>query len=434
MTAGAAWRVGAASFVGTTVQYYDFALYSTAAAIIFPAVFFPASDPLLGTVGAFGAFAAGFLASPLGAVLFGHIGDRYGRRTTLWITLVLMGGATTAIGLLPGYASIGLAAPVLLVVLRVVQGAAFGGEWGGAVLLAYENAAPGRKGLMASLPQAGPAAGVLLGNAAFLPVLALPPEAQLAWGWRVPFLVSIVLVAFGLVVRLRVAESPDFVETRQAGAVVRLPLVQAFLRYPRQVLLVAGGFLGFAALPAIAVTFVLGYAGPAAGVASSLLLTAVLVGNVAQLVTVPVSGALGDRYTPRPVVLAGAVAAAVGIVVVFATVFSASPPLVVLGYLVGFGVLYCVGYGALPMAFARVFDAPVRYSGIAVGTAIGVVLGSGLGPLAATGLVTATGTPWAAAGYVVATLALSFACLAVLTAPARPAVVPESAAQPAPTS
>ncbi|WP_158228104.1 MFS transporter [Pseudonocardia sp. MH-G8] len=411
----APWRVGAASFVGTAVQYYDFSIYSTAAALVFPAVFFPSSDPLLGTVAAFGTFAAGFLASPLGAVLFGHLGDRYGRRTTLWITLVLMGGATIGIGLLPGFGAIGVAAPILLVLLRVVQGAAFGGEWGGAVLLAYESAPDGRKGLLASLPQAGPAAGVLLGNLAFLPVLALGPAAVSSWAWRVPFLASVVLVGLGLAVRLSVAETADFVETQRVGTVERLPLMRVVRRYPREVLLVAGGYLGFAAVPAVAVTFMLGHA----SVVSAVLLWAVLAGNVAQLVTVPISGALADRWGPRPLVLAGSVTAAAGIVLVFAAVQSGDVGMIVAGYLLGFGVLYCVGYGAQPVAFAEVFDAPVRYSGIAVGTAIGTVLGSGFGPLVATGLVHATGTSWSAAGYVVLTLALSFACLAVLTRPTR---------------
>src|SRR5690606_3061450 len=262
----------------------------------------------------------------------------------------------------------------------------------------------------------------------------LPQDALLSWGWRVPFLLSLLLVAFGIVVRLRVEESPDFVASRRSGAVVRLPLVQVARRHPRQVLLVTGGYLGFAAFPAVAVTFMLGYASTAVGVASAAMLTAVLVGNVGQLVTVPVSGALADRWGPRPVVLGGSVAAIAGIALLFATVLSGNVGLIVLGYLLGFGILYCAGYGEKPMAFAAEFDAPVRYSGIAIGSAIGTVLGSGFGPLAATFVLEATGTPWAVAGYVALTLLLSLVCLAALTSPARSPQAPGAHATPGPVA
>ncbi|TWF82075.1 sugar phosphate permease [Pseudonocardia hierapolitana] len=413
------WRVASASFAGTTVEYYDFAIYGTAAALVFPRLFFPAADPFVGSLAAFGTFAAGFLARPVGGLVFGHFGDRIGRKRMLVTTLVLMGVATTLIGLLPGYASAGAIAPVLLVLLRLVQGFAFGGEWGGAVLLAYEYAPPHRRGFFASLPQTGPAAGVLLGNLVFLPVAALPDEALLSWGWRVPFLVSIVLVGIGIVVRLRIAESPEFVAVQRAGAAAKVPLWEVLRHYPRQVLLVCGGFLGFGALSIVAATFLLGHATTTLGVDRSSVITAILLGNVVQLVVVPLSGAMADRFGPRPVVLTGSVTAIAAIFLLVAAVETTNVGMIVAGYVLGFGLLYCIGYGAQPAIYAGAFDARVRYTGMSLGFQLSNVLGSALGPGIATIVLQVTGQPLMVAGYVAAMLLISMACLAVLTSPAR---------------
>jgi MFS transporter, MHS family, shikimate and dehydroshikimate transport protein len=418
------WRVASASFAGTTVEYYDFAIYGTAAALVFPRLFFPAADPFVSTLAAFGTFAAGFLARPIGGLVFGHFGDRIGRKRMLVTTLVLMGVATTLIGLLPGYETAGVIAPVLLIVLRLAQGFAFGGEWGGAVLLAYEYAPPERRGFFASLPQTGPAAGVLLGNLIFLPVAALPDEALYSWGWRIPFLVSIVLVGIGIVVRLRIAESPEFVAVQRSGEAARVPLLEVLRDYPRQVLLVCGGFLGFGALSIVAATFLLGYATTALDVPRSAVITAILLGNVVQVVIVPLSGAMSDRFGARPVVLVGSVTAIAAIFFLVGTVETTSVGMITAGYVLGFGLLYCIGYGALPAIFAGAFDARVRYTGMSLGFQLSNVLGSALGPGIATILLQATGQPFAVAAYVGVMLLISMACLAVLTSQARPAAPP----------
>jgi MHS family shikimate/dehydroshikimate transporter-like MFS transporter len=418
------WRVASASFAGTTVEYYDFAIYGTAAALVFPRLFFPSADPFLSTLAAFGTFAAGFLARPIGGLVIGHFGDRVGRKRMLVFTLVLMGVATTAIGLLPGYATAGVWAPVLLIVLRLAQGFAFGGEWGGAVLLAYEYAPPERRGFFASLPQTGPAAGVLLGNLIFLPIAGLSDEALFSWGWRVPFLVSIALVAFGIVVRLRIAESPVFVEVQRKGSEVKVPLWEVLRRHPQQVLLVCGGFLGFGALSIVSATFLLGHATNTVGVDRSAVITAILLANVVQIVVVPLSGAMSDRFGARPVVLLGSITAILGITVTVAAVETGNVGVIVAGYVLGFGLLYCIGYGALPAIFAGAFDARIRYTGMSLGFQMSNVLGSAIGPGVAAIVVQVTGQPMAVAGYVGLMLLISMACLAVLTRPARTAAVP----------
>jgi MFS family permease len=382
----------------------------------------------VGTLAAFGTFAAGFLARPVGGVLFGHFGDRVGRKRMLVITLVLMGVATTAIGLLPGYETAGALAPTLLIVLRLAQGLAFGGEWGGAVLLAYEYAPPDRRGLFASLPQTGPAAGVLLGNIAFLSVASLPDEDLYSWGWRVPFLLSVVLIAIGIVVRLRIAESPEFVAVQEAGAEARVPLWEVLRHDKREVLLVCGGFLGFGALSIVAATFLLNHATVTLGVDRSAVITAILLANVVQLGVVPLSGWLADRYGARPVVLSGAVASIVGIFVLVGAVETTDVGLITLGYVLGFGLLFCIGYGAQPSVYAGAFDARVRYTGMSLGFQLATVLGSAVGPGVSAIVLQVTGQPFAVAAYVSAMLVISLVCLAVLTARPRAAAVPAAAA------
>jgi MFS family permease len=233
-------KVASASFIGTTVEYYDFFIYGTAAALVFPALFFPTSSPLVGTLLSFATFGVGFLARPVGGVVFGHFGDRVGRKKMLVISLVTMGAATALMGLLPGYAQIGVAAPILLTLLRLVQGFAVGGEWGGATLMAVEHAPPGRRGFFGAFPQMGAPAGVGLATIAFYLVANLDPAQFASWGWRLPFLFSAALVIVGLVIRLSIAESPDFQRVRESRVQVKMPIAEAFRRHPREIFLVAG--------------------------------------------------------------------------------------------------------------------------------------------------------------------------------------------------
>ncbi|MQA09543.1 MAG: MFS transporter [Pseudonocardiaceae bacterium] len=409
-----AWTVAAASFAGTTVEYYDFFIYGTAAALVFPQLFFPADDPFISTLAAFGTFAAGYFARPVGGIVFGHFGDRSGRKTMLIISLVLMGVATVAIGLLPSYDVAGPIAPVLLILLRLVQGFAFGGEWGGAVLMAFEYAPPERRGLFASLPQVGPAAGALLGNAIFLPIAALPEGDLLSWGWRVPFLLSIVLVVLGLVVRLRIAESPEFEEVKKAGKQARVPLWDALRRYPRQVVLVAGSFLGFGAFTAVAFTYMIGYATDEVGISRSTILGAVLISTAVQLVIIPVSGALSDRYGRAVVTMSGAGLSAAGAFLLFALVDTGEFGWILVGYLLVTAGFISLGYGAVFALFAEAFESRVRYSGMSLGFQVANVLGSALGPGIAAVLLRATGTPMSIAGYLAVLMLISFISLAAL--------------------
>ena len=236
-------KVSLASFIGTTIEWYDYFLYGTAAALVFNELFFPNVDPLIGTLSAFATFAVGFVARPLGGAIFGHYGDRIGRKAMLVLTLLMMGIATFLIGLLPTYETIGVWAPILLVVLRLLQGFGVGGEWGGAVLLAVEHSPRDKRGFYGSLIQIGAPAGLLLGTGAFIIVASLPEEQFLSWGWRVPFLVSVLLIGVGLFIRLKIPETPAFSQVKESGNEARIPIVEVFRTYPKNVLLTMGARL-----------------------------------------------------------------------------------------------------------------------------------------------------------------------------------------------
>ncbi|WP_433503666.1 MFS transporter [Pseudonocardia halophobica] len=413
-TTRSAWQVVGASTVGTSVEYYDFFIYGTAAALVFPHVFFPEMTPVLGALSAFLTFGAGYLARPLGGIVIGHFGDTVGRKRMLVLTVLLMGGATLAIGLLPGYAQIGVAAPILLLVLRLVQGFAFGGEYGGAIIMAFEFAPEGRRGLFASLPHTGQSVGVLLGSAAFALVGGLPEEQLLTWGWRVPFLASIVLVAVGLVIRLKVTETPSFRAARRDNAIVRSPFVSLLRHHRREVLLVAGTFTGFSAASILAITYMVGYARTAGGVPAGTVLTAVTIATAVQLVTTPLSGWLSDRFGRVLLLCIGAAGTATAVSLMFAAVASGRTGLVVLAYVLGWGVFFAAGVGVLPALFSDAFDTSVRFSGMGLGYQLATVLGSAISPTVATLLLGATGTSISVSVYVMAILAIALACGLVL--------------------
>ena len=303
-------RVVAASFIGTTIEWYDFFLYGTAAALVFNRLFFPTLDPLVGTMASFGTYAVGFFAHPVGAVVFGHFGDRVGRKSMLVTTLTLMGLATFMIGVLPTYDQIGVAAPVLLIILRFVQGFGVGGEWGGAVLMVVEHGHRGRRGLYASCVQAGVPAGSLLANAVFNLCSLMPNKAFLSWGWRIPFLVGIGLLGVGLFIRLQIYESPLFAKIRDRKQQAAVPLFEVLKRYPRNVLLAMGrrmaengGFYVFS-------VFVLTYATVNLKLPRTVTLNCLLIATVLQFLAIPTFGILSDTIGRRPVYLGGAVAMA----------------------------------------------------------------------------------------------------------------------------
>ncbi|RZT87348.1 putative MFS family arabinose efflux permease [Pseudonocardia sediminis] len=409
----------AASLIGTTVEWYDFFLYATAAGLVFPALFFPAGgDEVIGTLLAFGTFAVGFVARPVGGVIFGHIGDRLGRKRTLVATMVMMGVATALIGLLPSYAAIGVAAPLLLVLLRVLQGIAVGGEWGGAVLLAVENAPPGRRGLYGSVPQIGLGLGLALGTGVFaLLGQVLDPETFLSIGWRIAFLISVVLVGVGLVVRLKVLETSEFRELHASGATASVPVVEVFrTRAHRRG--VGTGMLARWAEGAAFNTwgvFVITYATATVRMDKTTILLAVTGGALLMAALTPFAGRLADRYGRRRIFGIGAAGFGLTVVPSFLAVQSGIPWLAASAIVAQLGVFYAAMTGTESALFAELFDTGVRYTGMSLVYQGSGIWASGLTPVFLTALLAfGGGDPWWAAGYLVLTAVISLVAVAVM--------------------
>ena len=407
-------RVVAASMAGTTVEWYDFFLYGVAAAVVFPVVFFPSGDPTTATLSSLATFAIGFVARPVGGLVFGHFGDRIGRKKLLVVSLVLMGGSTFAIGLLPGYATIGVLAPTLLVVLRLVQGFALGGEWGGAVLIVSEHGEPARRGYWASWPQAGAPGGQLLANGLLFLLAAVQDErAFQSWGWRIPFLLSAVLVLIGLYVRLAVEESPVFRQAQAeaaqraaAGATEAPPILEVFRRYPREVLTAMGARLAENVSYYIFTIVITTYATKRLGLASSTVLGAVLIGAAVHLVTIPLWGALSDRVGRRPLYLLGA--AGVGLwSFVFVALLDTRSFVLMAVAVVGGLLFHGAMYGPQAAFLSELFGTKVRYSGVSVGYQLASILAGGLAPLLAVWLYTTFDSGYAVAWYVAACAVLT---------------------------
>ncbi|MER5475865.1 MFS transporter [Streptomyces sp. NPDC002734] len=372
-------RAVTSSFLGSVIEYYDFLLYATASAVVFADVFFSDLDPLAGTVASFGTLATGYIARPLGGVLFGHFGDRLGRKNMLVLSMVLMGVASFLIGVLPTHASAGSLAPIALVVLRVVQGVAVGGEWGGAVLMSAEHAKE-RRGLWASFTNAGAPCGMAVSTVAMsATAAAVGEEAFLAWGWRIPFLLSLVLLAIGLFVRLRVAETPVFTSAAAQEAPRRAPLADVLRNHPRVLLLGVGVGLSAFVVQGTLTTFIISYA-VRAGYGRETVLHALTVSS-----TLAVAGILGwsaasDRFGRRPVVAAGAVAVGAYSFVLFPLVDSGSTTALVVAVVVGQSLLHPMMYGPLAALYAELFTTRSRYTGASLGYQL-AGLGAGFAPL-----------------------------------------------------
>lgn len=395
-------QVMLAAFIGTTIEWYDFVIYGTAAAIVFNQLFFPSFDPLVGTLAAFSTFAVGFIARPIGGIVFGHFGDKIGRKTMLVMSLLLMGGATFLVGLLPTYATIGVWAPILLVTFRFMQGIAVGGEWGGAVLLAVEYAPDNRRGLFGSLPQMGGSAGLLLATGVFAIFAALPDEQFIAWGWRVPFLLSIILVAFGLFIRLRIMETPAFAEVKETGTEARFPILDVLRLHPKNVLLAGGALLSNYGAFYIITTFMLAYIPSQVGLSRSVVLNGVLIVAALDLIAVPIFAALSDRLGRRPVYAAGAAGTLLFAFPLFWLVNTGQTLLVYLGMGIAI-VIHSAMFGPAAALCAELFGTKVRYSGASLGYQIAAVVGGGFTPLIATALLAwASGAAWPVALYLIA--------------------------------
>jgi metabolite-proton symporter len=405
-------RIIVASLVGTSLEWYDFFIYGTAAALVFNKVFFPGFEPLVGTLLAFATYAVGFVARPLGGVVFGHYGDKLGRKNVLIFTLLLMGVSTFLIGVLPTYATIGVAAPILLVALRFLQGLGLGGEWGGAVLMTLESGDPKRRGLNASWPQVGVPIGLLLANGVLSLMGAVTSDSAFqAWGWRVPFLLSGVLVLVGLWIRLTIAESPLFRELETSDTKARAPIVDVLRTYPKRVLLAIGARVGVDVAFYSFVLFITTYVVTYLKLPDSYALNAVLIAAACQVVLIPWFGVLSDRFGRRPVYLFGAIGAAVWVFVFFALLDTGSFVLIVLATVVAL-VLHAAMYGPQASFIAEMFPTRVRYTGASMGYQLAGILGGAVAPIVSVALLDRYDTSLVVSLYVVAMLVITAACVA----------------------
>jgi MFS transporter, MHS family, shikimate and dehydroshikimate transport protein len=379
--------VGLASLIGTTIEWYDFFLYGTAAALVFDKVFFPTFDPFVGRLASLATFSIAFIARPLGGIIIGHFGDRIGRKSMLVLTLMIMGIATFLIGLLPTYAQLGPAAAVLLVLLRVAQGFGVGGEWGGAVLMAVEHAPPGRRGFYGSWPQIGVPAGLLLSTIVFTPFSRLPQEDFLSWGWRIPFLLSILLVAVGLLIRVRIIETPAFSKMKEEKQEARQPILDVFRHYPRELFTAMGARLVENGAFYLYTVFVLVYATQYVKMDRSVVLTAIMIAAACELVAIPIFGALSDVIGRKPVYLIGAVATFALAYPQFWMFDTASPALVRLALILALALGHAAMYAPQSAFFSEMFGARVRYTGASVSAQLTAVIAGGLAPIVATALL-----------------------------------------------
>lgn len=411
-------KVAIAGMIGTTIEWYDFTLYGPAAALVFGPQFFPSISPVAGTLAALSTFAVGFLSRPIGGAIMGSLGDRIGRRKMLIASLLIMGAATAGVGLLPTYASIGIAAPILLIVLRLAQGLSVGGEWGGAVLMSMEHAPPKYRTLYGSFPQLGLPAGVFLSGLVFLLVrVSTGPEAFASWGWRIPFLLSVVLVVFGMVLRRRLEESPEFALAAEARVVVKSPLSEAFRRFPRNLVAATGISAQTSAFGIVVFTYTLTYVESRDLVSASAMLSIILAGSVLLCAGVPTGALLAQRFGRRPVIIGALILQTLWAFPYFLLLDTGSVPATLLAVVV-LSLVSGLSMGPMATFVAEAFPVSVRYSGASLTYSVGGVLGGGLVSIVATLLLAATGSGLAIAAYLAVLGLISITASAVLRSPA----------------
>jgi metabolite-proton symporter len=408
-------KVLIASLTGSAIEWFDYFLYGTAAALVFNKIFFPMVDPVLGLILSYLSFSLTFFIRPIGGVIFAHIGDRIGRKKTLVLTLSLMGGATVMIGLLPTYEMIGMWAPALLILMRIIQGIGIGGEWGGALLLAYEYAPEKRKGFFGSIPQAGVTIGMLMATFIVSLMTLFSEEAFLSWGWRIPFLLSSVLVLLGLWIRKGIDETPDFKQLKQAGNVAKAPLRETLKHHWREVLIAAGLKVVETAPFYIFSTFVVSYATTTLTYQKSQALEAVTLGALVATIMIPLMGLLSDKVGRQRMYAISVFVLGLFIVPWFMLLDTGTTWGIVLATVIAFGILWAPVTAVLGTLCSEIFSANVRYTGITLGYQLGAALAGGTAPLIATGLLAKYNGDWVpVAWYLAATVAISL--LAILCA------------------
>jgi metabolite-proton symporter len=408
-------RAVIASTIGTAIEWYDFFLYSTVTGLVFAKLYFPNSDPWVGTLEAFGIYAVGFAARPVGAAIFGHYGDRIGRKSTLIATLLLMGLATFAVALVPSYESIGIWGAVLLTLLRFIQGVGVGGEWGGSVLMSMEWARSNHsRGLVASWPQFGVPCGLFLANLAVLSFSAMSGDQFLNWGWRVPFLLSIVLVGVGLWIRLGILETPVFAKLVATRRIEKTPMLEVIKRHPGEILLSAFARMGEQAPFYIFTAFVFSYGTGTLKVSRDFLLTAVLAASVLSFVSIPFFGHLSDRIGRRTMYMIGAAVTGVFGFIYFGMLDTGSAPIILFAIVLSL-IPHDMMYGPQAALIAETFPSHLRYSGASLGYQLASIIAGGPAPLIAAWLFGRYHTPYAIAGYIAACAIISLAAAALMT-------------------
>jgi MHS family metabolite:H+ symporter-like MFS transporter len=407
-------RVILSSLIGATVEWYDFFLYGLAAGTVFNKLYFPNSDPWVSILLSYTTFAVGFVTRPLGGIIFGHFGDRIGRKSVLVMTLMIMGIATFLIGLIPTYAQIGVAAPILLLLMRVFQGIGLGGEWGGAVLMAFEYAPEKKRGLYASTPQVGLAIGLCLSSGVIALLNYLPEEAFLAWGWRIAFLLSAVLVGVGIYIRTRITETPEFTRVKETNAVVKVPFTELIRKYPKNVLLGMGARYIDGVFFNVVAVFSVGYLANNLKVPRQTALLGVTIAALTMMVSIPIFGALSDRIGRRKVYSIGAIITGLSGYVMFSVMTPGIAPVTLwIAMAIPLGVIYASVYAPEAALFCELFDARVRYSGISFVYQFSGIFASGITPIIAAYLIKeGNGEPWMLANYVMFAAVVSAVCAA----------------------
>lgn len=382
-------KVLIASLIGSSIEWFDYFLYGTVAALVFNQMFFHSDDPAVGLMLAYASFALAFFIRPLGGVIFSHIGDRIGRKKTLVLTLSLMGGATVLMGFLPTYDNIGAAAPILLIILRLIQGVGLGGEWGGALLLAVEYAPKERRGFFGSIPQMGVTIGMLLGTLALSVMTLLPEEAFLSWGWRVPFILSALLVFFGLWIRKGIDETPSFKKAREKGEIAKIPFVETMRSHWKEVLIAIGAKVVETAPFYIFGTFIVSYATAQLGFSRTVTLNAVTIATIVTTILIPVMGKLSDKIGRKKLYVGGTVLMMLYAFPYFWLLHQNSATLLIVATVLGLGIIWAPITAVLGTMFSEIFKSNVRYTGITLGYQIGAALAGGTAPLVATALLNA---------------------------------------------